>query len=202
MLLLCSDGLTSPALLNCARENLPRGARRAALVVTADYKYKENDVHTARCRRELEQLGLGVTLFDFDAAPAQELLAFDVVELMGGNPFYLLKSIREHQAYAVLAEIAGEKLLIGWSAGALVLGPGLELINRYTPGMNLWAVDDLRGLRLTDAYILPHYKKYLNRFERFEETCADFEREKNVRVLRISDGEGLLAGKTLSFIGG
>jgi len=32
--------------------------------------------------------------------------------------------------------MAREKVLIGWSAGALVMGPSLELVNGYSPEMN------------------------------------------------------------------
>ena len=48
MLLLCSDGLSSPALLEAARPHVA-GKRTAALVVTADDQYKERNWHVPRC---------------------------------------------------------------------------------------------------------------------------------------------------------
>ena len=192
MLFLASNGLTSAPLL-AAVQTAAAGKRTAALVVTADPVFKEKNRHAARCMGELIQLGLSAEIFDIDCRPPAGLLGFDVVELMGGNPYYLLHSIREHQAEEVLRKLAEERLLIGWSAGALVLGPSLRLIDRYTPEMNLWGVRDLSALCLTGREILPHYSRYLRRFAHFEETCRAYEQETGCRVLRLNDGDGILA---------
>lgn len=97
MILLCSDGLSSQELLREMKPRLGSG-KKAALVVTSDPEYKENSWHVERCTKELEFFGLSVEVFDFDTQPAQQLAAYDVVELIGGNPYYLLRSIREHHA--------------------------------------------------------------------------------------------------------
>ena len=121
MLFLASNGLTSAPLL-AAVQTAAAGKRTAALVVTADPVYKEKNRHAARCLGELTQLGLSAEIFDIDCRPPAGLLGFDVVELMGGNPYYLLHSIREHQAEEVLRKLAEERLLIGWSAGGAGAG--------------------------------------------------------------------------------
>ena len=191
MLLLCSDGLTSPALLEAVRPHVA-GKRIAALVVTADDQYREKNWHVPRCVSELEALGLAVSLFDVDARPAGELLAFDVVEFIGGNPFYLLDALRRADARQVLVTLARDRLLIGWSAAAFAFGPTLELVNRYSPQLNTVGLTDLTAMALTDAQVLPHYSRFLTRFEHFEATCAAYEQEKGCKVLRLDDGEGLL----------
>lgn len=196
MLALCSDGLTSEVLLSGIRAS---AGRTAALVVTADPVYKEQNRHVPRCVAELESLHLSVELFDLDRQLASELLQYDTVEFIGGNPFYLLHAVRQYRAGAVLRTIAERKLLIGWSAAAFVFGPTLELVNRYTPEMNTPSLTDLRALALTDVQVLPHYSKFLKRFERYEETCRDYERTHQVTVLRLSDGEGcLIDGETVT----
>ncbi|MGN0997516.1 MAG: Type 1 glutamine amidotransferase-like domain-containing protein [Candidatus Ventricola sp.] len=189
MLVLCSDGLTSEALLSGIRAS---AGRTAALVVTADPIYKEQNRHVPRCVAELQSLHLSVDLFDLDRQPASELLRYDTVEFIGGNPFYLLHAVRQRRAESVLRDIADRKLLIGWSAAAFVFGPTLELVNRYTPDMNTPGLTDLHALALTDVQVLPHYSRFLKRFDRFEETCLDYERAHQVTVLRLSDGEGCL----------
>ena len=191
MLVLCSNGLTSDVLLQTVKEKA-KYAQNAALVVTADNEYKEQNYHVSRCLGELESIGLKVDLFDLDISSAEKLLDYEVVEFIGGNPFYLLKSITDHNAADVLKQLADEKILIGWSAAAFVFGPSLKLVNQYSPEMNLWEIKDLSGLRLTETEVLPHYSKFLTRFEGFEEKCAEYEKKHAVEVIRLNDGEGVV----------
>ena len=191
MLVLCSDGLTGERLLSKLRSKTAH-CKTAALVVTADHEYKENNYHVARCTAELQALGLQVDLFDLDKQPAELLLNYDVVEFIGGNPYYLLHAIRESHADDVLQSIAESKVLIGWSAAAFVFGPTLELVDMYSPEMNFLGLTDLRGLNLTQTQVLPHYSRFLKRFEGFEEKCRAYETAHNVNVIRLNDGEGIL----------
>lgn len=190
MLVLCSNGLSSNEILSYTREKVC-SCKTAALVVTADNEYKESNYHVSRCVSELESLDLKVDVFDLDKQPAELLLDYDVVEFIGGNPYYLLHSIREHNATEILKEIATNKILIGWSAAAFVFSSTLELVNCYSPEMNFLGLTDLRGLSLTQVQVLPHYSKFLSRFDRFEERCCEYEKEHNVNVIRINDGEGV-----------
>ena len=190
MLVLCSNGLSSKEILSYTSEKVCF-CKTAALVVTADNEYKESNYHVSRCVSELESLGLKVDVFDLDKQPAELLLDYGVVEFIGGNPYYLLHSIREHNTTEILKEIATNKILIGWSAAAFVFSPTLELVNCYSPEMNFLGLTDLRGLSLTQVQVLPHYSKFLSRFDRFEERCCEYEKEHNVNVIRINDGEGV-----------
>lgn len=189
-MILASNGLSSEPLLAESRKYIVHG--KAALVVTADYEYKEKNYHVERVTKELEQLGLTVDLFDFDAQPPDALLTYDCVELTGGNPYYLLHSIQTHGFQEVLKTFADSKMLIGWSAGASVLGPSLALINLYTPEMNFVKLKNLSALHFTDIQVLPHYRKFIKRFPDFEERCAQYETHTNSQVIRLSDGEGVL----------
>lgn len=190
MLVLCSNGLSSKEILSYTRDKVSF-CKTAALVVTADNEYKESNYHVSRCISELESLNLKVDVFDLDKQPADLLLDYDVVEFIGGNPYYLLHSIREHNATGILKDIATNKVLIGWSAAAFVFSPTLELVNSYSPEMNFLGLTDLRGLSLTQVQVLPHYSKFLSRFDGFEEKCCEYEKEHNVNVIRINDGEGV-----------
>ena len=170
----------------------------AAVVVTADNEYKEKNYHVNRVVAELESLNLHVDILDLDKIPAENLLNYDVVEFIGGNPFYLLNSIREHNAIDVLKVVADTKVLIGWSAAVFVFGPTLELVNIYSADMNFLGLKDLSGIKLTDVEVLPHYERFLNRFDKFEEKCRIYEKEHSVEVIRLNDGEGVfIEGNTL-----
>ena len=191
MLILCSNGLSSEALRMEVREHM-RHCRTAALVVTPSNDRKKQDRSVPRCTEELETLGLSVTLFDIDEQPAKDLLHYDVVEFIGGNPFYLLDSIRRHKAEPVLRRIAKEKILIGWSASAFVFGPTLKLVNMYSPEMNIVNLTDLHALALTDMEVLPHYDSFADMFDRFEERCSEYEQQHDTCVIRLNDGEGII----------
>ncbi len=189
MILLCSNGLTSQELLREAKKHV-KTAGKAALVVTADPEYKEKNYHVPRGVKELEFLGLSVDMFDIDTQPAGQLSEYDAVMLMGGNPYYLLHSIREHNGEAALRAVAEKGLLIGWSAGALVLGPAIALIDRYHPQLNFLHLTDLSGLGLTEVQVMPHCNK------EEPEKAREYQRETGGKVVFLKDGEGVLLEET------
>ena len=168
MIALLSNGITSEALRKAVNEFISPLAS-AAVVVTADNEYKEQNYHVPRVVKELQDYGLTVDTFDLDKQDATELLNYDVVEFIGGNPYYLLNSIRKHNATDIIKQLAEKKVLLGWSAGALVLTPSIEIVNRLTPEMNIVDLDGLNGLSLVDTHILPHYNKFMNHFENLED---------------------------------
>lgn len=194
MIVLTSNGLSSACLMTEMRKHIKTG--KAALVVTADNVYKEKNYHVERLTQELEALGLSVDCFDFDTQSPADLMNYDVVELIGGNPYYLLDSIRKNGYSEALAVFANSKVIIGCSAGALVLTPSLDLIDLYSPEMNIVDLKDLSACRLTEVRFLPHYSKFLNRYDLFEEKCALYEQENACSVLRINDGEGVFINET------
>lgn len=108
MIILASNGLSSAALLREAGKFvLAQG--KAAIITTASLGYKEKDWHIPRLTKELKQLGLSVAYFDFDFEDVEALLSYDVVEILGGNPFHLLKHLQLEKNKAVLRKIAEKK---------------------------------------------------------------------------------------------
>ena len=184
MLVLCSNGLSSEKLISCVRIIII-GHKIATLVVTADNEYKE-----------LAALNLRVDIFDLDKQPAELLLNYDVIEFIGGNPFYLLRSIKENHATKYIKDLANKRILIGWSAAAFVFSPTLELVNSFSPEMNFMGLTDLNALALTDIQVLPHYSrldtKLNTTFEHVEEICSAYEERHNIKVIRLNDGEGVI----------
>lgn len=198
MMILTSNGLSTRCLLRQARKYVNSGW--AALVVTADNEYKEKNYHVKRLTRELQLLGLSIDCFDFDTQSPSELMRYDVVELMGGNPYYLLNSTKNHHFSDALKEFAESRCLIGCSAGSVILTPSLELIDLYTPEMNIVELEELSALNFTNRQILPHYGRFLNRYDAFEEKCSKYEKESRSTVIRLNDGEGLFIDEKNSFI--
>lgn len=191
MLILTSNGLSSAQLVHETRKYVKPGGK-AAIVTTASVGYKEKDWHIPRITEEINALELSATCVDIETQAPQSLLDFDVVVINGGNPFYLLKQIRLQKAETVFRTIAEEKVLIGISAGSLVLQAQVELIARYSPEQYesiLWY--DFSGLGLTSLEILPHYDRFLTKFGSFEERAKAYEQEKNRSVILLNDGMGV-----------
>ncbi len=192
MLLLTSNGLSSQALLNCVQSNMNNGTS-AVIITTASAPFKRNDKHIPRLTAELESIGYSVDFFDFDEDAPKALLQYDLVEIIGGNPFYLLRSIRYAGAETILKQLALEKILIGISAGSVALQNNIRLIAGYSPEMNEGiGLTDLTSVGVTDLEILPHYHRFIERFDRFEERAKEYEATNHCTVIRIDDGQGVL----------
>lgn len=191
MIAFLSNGITSEALRNALSKYILL-LSSAAIVVTADNKYKEQNYHIPRVIKELQDYGLTVDTFDLDKQDATDLLKYDVVEFIGGNPYYLLNSIRIHNASAVIKQLAEKKVLFGWSAGAMVFTPSIEIVDRLTPEMNIVNLDNLKCLSLTNTQIIPHYNKFLKRFDNLEAICKVYEQEHNCTIVKLNDGDGII----------
>ena len=96
-----------------------------------------------------------------------------------------------HKVENVLKQLSKEKFLIGWSASAFVFSPSIELVNKYSPELNFLNLKDLNGLSLTSLEVLPHYSKFIDRFDNFEEICSTYEKDKNIKVIRLNDGDAI-----------
>lgn len=195
MIILTSNGLSSKELLNRTK-TYTKNLTSSAIITTASVPYKEKDYHIPDLTTELNSLGLTVDYFDFDTDNASELLKYDVIEINGGNPFYLLKSIRKAKAESIIKEISKTKILIGVSAGAVILQRNINLISEYTPELNDdVGLESFDALGLTDIEILPHYHRFINKFDRFEERAKEYEHTNNCNVIRIDDGQGVVIDK-------
>ncbi len=192
MILLTSNGLTSKDLIDCVNSNL-NNSKSAVIITTASVPFKKNDKHVPKLTDELKSIGCTVDFFDFDENDPSELLKYDLIEINGGNPFYLLNSIRKSGAESYIKQIANNKILIGISAGAIVLQSNISLIHEYSPEMNeSVGLTDFTGVGITNLTILPHYHRFIEQFERFEERAQEYESNNNCNVIRIDDGQGVL----------
>ena len=192
MLILTSNGLSSDNLIKRAKQYCTT-LNKAVIVTTASVEYKENNYHIPRLTEELNSLGLSVELFDFDFQNPELLLNYDVVEINGGNPFYLLKYIRRTNCDAIMKKLIEEKIVIGISAGSIVMQKNINLVALYSPELNNSVnLTDLTGLGFSSIELLPHYSRYLTRFKNFEEIAKEYEIANNCEVIRINDGQAII----------
>ncbi len=108
--------------------------------------------------------------------------------------YYKMKSMKDANCIDVMEYLICEKIVIGISAGSIIMQNNINLIAQYSPEMNDEVnLLDLSGFGFTNIEILPHYNKYSKRFERFEERAKEYEKTKNRNVIRINDGQGIIA---------
>ena len=190
MVVITSNGLSSKKLLGDVSEHT-QSLSTSVIVTTASNPLRgDNDL--PRLKTELERLHLNVEWFDFDKDDPNALLQYDVVEMSGGDPFYLRESIRKANAEDILRAIAHERMLIGISAGAIVQQKDMSLLARFSAETGRRSVSTLTGIGIIDHEIMPHYQQFCERYLDFEAHIRQYETETGRTVIRLSDGEGIL----------
>lgn len=190
MVLLTSNGLSSKGLLESCRVNIRQGSKSAVIITTAS-PFKDKNKHIETIKNNVKALGLEPFLFDFDSDDVKELEKYDVMIINGGNPFYLLDRIRKHKAENKIRDYADNKLLIGISAGSIVLGTTLAFVNVFSPEMNDEVkLTDLSGLAIVTENIIPHYYRFQDKFDNFENRILAMEKQLGLKAIRLNDGQG------------
>lgn len=192
MIILTSNGLSSDKILNETKKHIKKNRKKAVIITTASVPYKENDRDIPRLTEELNRLGTDVEYLDIECQNPELLNDYDVILINGGNPYYLLNQMRLNNCKPIFERLKNDKLIIGVSAGSLVLQNTIELINQYTFEMNDEVkLIDFMGLGIVKINILPHYSRFILRFENFEEKAKQFEIDNKISVIRLNDGEGV-----------
>jgi dipeptidase E len=95
-----------------------------------------------------------------EPALAEQLAAFDVLYIQGGNTFHLLDQMRRSGADRIIQELVTGHgtVYCGVSAGSIVAGPEIG-IAAWSPDWdrNEVGLTDLTGLRLVPFILSPHY---------------------------------------------
>lgn len=120
----------------------------------------------------------------YDTKQQLKLLSSNIVVISGGNTFSLLRNLRESGLDKSLKAFVEKSdfVLAGFSAGALVLTPTIEVCNLPDFDENLVALDDFSGLGIVNFEIFPHYEKQT------QETVLDNYRKSAAnKVRKITD---------------
>ncbi|MFJ7994972.1 Type 1 glutamine amidotransferase-like domain-containing protein [Peribacillus frigoritolerans] len=170
---------------------------KATIITTASHK-KQNNRFAMKAKEDL--LGYGFKKVDFNDIEFDkpELLEkYNVIYINGGNPFNLLYHMKKSGADLILKDIAKQNtVIVGVSAGAIILGPNIEVVNYFTPQINTVDMQDLTALGLTNKAIFPHYDRedlFPNNSGRsIEDRLKVFENINKCSVVRLKDDESVL----------
>lgn len=87
----------------------------------------------------------------------KEIAGCGVIFVAGGNVFYLLQEVRKSGFYAVLSKLSPETVYVGSSAGSVLVGPDIGLVDTLNNPAEAFDLKDYSGLNLVDFVVLPHY---------------------------------------------
>lgn len=194
MIFLTSNGITSPLLHEAFKKAQTKYGNKTAFIPTAISSKNEKEEYLEGMVKELSALNCEVEVFELENRPVAELLNFDTIWLSGGNVFYLMDVLHSLNCKDLFARLAKEKLIVGVSAGSLILQDNLELIRELIPRMNRHVkLKDLKGLGLTgNIEHLPHKSRYLNTLDSFEKRVKTYETKTKRKVICLEDGQGIV----------
>ena len=123
---------------------------------------KHAEQYIEQWRSISQQYGAQFSVIDNSVSSVEEqrkLLSSNIVVISGGNTFHLLRNLRECGLDKTIVEFAGKSdfILAGFSAGALVLTPSIDVCNLPSLDENLVKLEDFSGLDIVDFEVFPHY---------------------------------------------
>ncbi|WP_342555592.1 Type 1 glutamine amidotransferase-like domain-containing protein [Paenibacillus sp. FSL R7-0652] len=164
-------------------------------IITTGSPMKENNRYAQRAVQDFKDMGFQhINFVDIEFDDPQVLIHRDVIYINGGNPFTLLYYAKKSGADKIIKALAAQNVIIvGVSAGALLLGPNINIVNFFTPEMNTMNLTDFGALGVTDKLIFPHYDRediFKDRSNKtIEERIVEFECNENCKVTRLKDEE-------------
>ncbi|WP_088011558.1 Type 1 glutamine amidotransferase-like domain-containing protein [Gottfriedia acidiceleris] len=198
-LLLTSNGFFTDEIkeqfLQLTKGNI---SNMSAGVITTASQQKENNKFAIKAKQDFDHMGIkSVEFIDIEFESAEKFEKYNIIYINGGNPFYLLHHIRKSGADLIFKRLSNKNVIIvGVSAGAVVLGPNINVVNYFTPQLNIVETKDLTGLEMTNKMIFPHYDRedlFPDTTRRsIEERLIEFENLNKCNVVRIKDDQFVL----------
>lgn len=193
MIVLTSNGITSPDTVEKLKNIITKENNRAIIITTGSVEYKNEDKHVPIHISNFENLGFIVDLIDIEFENPMKLMNYDVVIINGGNPFYLIEKVISSGTDKILREIHDKgKIIIGISAGSVILGSSLSLIEHFDSELkNVCKEVFYNGLNLCNIDICPHYSRLITSYDQFENRLNALENRVGIKFVRLDDGDAL-----------
>lgn len=145
-------------LLNIPRENLRIGFINTAFKVVQDRDYIK---YIDEYFKLMEDSGIDFKQLDIEGKTKKEIFDFfedrNVIQVCGGNPFYLLKSVRETGFDLILKKLLEKGLnYIGCSSGTYLMCPTIE-VGGWKLERNRFGLTNFTALNYVPFLIKCHY---------------------------------------------
>lgn len=153
----------SPVLEERLRDEISKRGNKVAYI--SSQPQDEQRKYFMRTAGEYRAINSDISLEYFDLSDAYSdavlknvISDFDVVHLSGGNTFSFLASLRKRKIESLLRSyLQSDKLIIGVSAGAIILTPTIGTASVGDGDINEVGIEDLRGFDFVDFEFLPHF---------------------------------------------
>ncbi|MGX2959763.1 Type 1 glutamine amidotransferase-like domain-containing protein [Peribacillus sp. JNUCC 23] len=194
--LLTSNGFYTGAIKNQFLKLIDGklGELKVAIITTASPQ-KANNKFAQKAKEDFRAMGFkNINCIDLEFDNPDSLLQKDVIYINGGNPFNLLFHTKQSGADKILRNLNSRNVVVvGVSAGAVLLGPNIKVVHFFTPQMNTIYTTDFSALKLTDKLVFPHYDREDlfkdNTAKTIEDRLKEFENLEKCEVTRLKDDE-------------
>ena len=110
--------------------------------------------------------------------------SYDIIYMIGGNTFYLLKELREKNlSEKIIQAINNGVIYIGSSAGSIILGKTIETALLYDE--NWVNLVDFEGLNIVDGIIIPHANRKQDFIKEAKQKYSD-------KIIELYDDYGIV----------
>jgi len=204
-LLLTAYGFSTPTIGAVALKMIHKNKVTKACIISTSWP-KEKEKHPQMNQIKNDLIDMNVTKVDFldvEFEDANKLYDYDLIFLNGGYPFYLLHFLKKSGADRILKEkFRSGSLIFGLSAGSIVMGRSINLMQYLYPEDNRFNDVDLTGLNLTHLQIYPHFKEMLTRDATIKEKITEYENKTEIHITRLNNNQAVkIDNDTLTFLG-
>ncbi|APE76741.1 peptidase [Leuconostoc pseudomesenteroides] len=204
-LLLTAYGFSTPKIIDAAQKMIQENKITKACIISTSWpKEKEKHPQMQQIKKNLLTMNIQqVDFLDVEFEDANKLFDYDLIFLNGGYPFYLLHFIKKSGADLILKKInQNGGLIFGLSAGSIVLGPSIALMQYLYPEDNQFNDTNLDGLNLTAIHVYPHFKEMLTRDPTIKEKIDKYESKTGINITRLDNNQAIAVDKnTQIFLG-
>ena len=146
------------SLLGIPNEDLKIGMINTALKNVKDQEYLK---YMREYMELMNSSGINFKELDLDGKTEEEICNFfadrNVIQVNGGNPFFLLKKVRESKFDLILKELLEKGYVyIGCSSGSFLMTPTIE-VGAWKVGRERFGVEDLTALNYVPFLLKCHY---------------------------------------------
>ena len=113
---------------------------------------------------------------------------FDVVILSGGNTFYFMYHARDIMDDIFDRHVSEDALIIGISAGAVILTSNIATAGLSHGDENLVELEDMTGLDILDFQVVPHFEES----DQIAQEVSDYSEHQECRVSGLPEDGGLV----------
>lgn len=195
-ILLTANGLCTDDIKNTFLRLVPKKYEnlKIAIIPTAQAKLKEKHQKAVLARDIFQDMGINkIEFVDVEFDDVQKLMEYDIILINGGDPFYLIYHLKKSGADRILRELVDDgKIIIGISAGSMVLGLDIAVLNYIYPEDNIFKAEDLSALKIVNMRIYPHFKEHCEADRDWKDKICGFETRHNCEITRLNNEQAVL----------